>query len=129
MGDLAARLRRLGARADLGLIVIQGAGPRGLCAGADVVEVAQGGVALEAQLDALSAVVLALEGSAVPIGVLAHGRCFGAGGMLVALADLVLAADDLSLGFPEVAIGLYPAMVHAVLRTRLAETLAAQLSL
>lgn len=129
LGDLAPRLRRLGARRDLRLLVLDGAGPKGFCAGADVAEFALGADALRRQLEPLTAVVLALQESAVPVAVLAHGRCFGAGGMILAMADLVLAASDLQLGFPEMALGLYPSVVHAVLRTRLSEALAAQLSL
>ncbi len=38
--DLARRLRRLGARQELDLLVLQGAGPKGFSAGADVAEFA-----------------------------------------------------------------------------------------
>jgi enoyl-CoA hydratase len=127
--DLALRLRRLGAREDLHLIVLEGAGPRGFCAGADVAELASGTAALRRQLDALFEAMLALQEATVPVAALPHGRCFGAGGLVVALADLVLAASDLRLGFPEIELGLYPGVVHAVLRTRLPEALAAQLCL
>ncbi|WP_424138771.1 enoyl-CoA hydratase/isomerase family protein [Roseomonas chloroacetimidivorans] len=129
MDDLAARLHRTAERNDLHLAVIGGAGPKGFSAGADIREFAAGPDALRRQLDALTGLMLAMRACAVPVAVLAHGRCFGAGGMILAQADLVLAAEDLRLGFPEIAFGLYPGVVHAVLRERLPEAVAAQLCL
>ncbi|WP_027283208.1 enoyl-CoA hydratase/isomerase family protein [Rubritepida flocculans] len=129
MEEMAERLGALGQRAGLDLIAIAGCGPRGFCGGADVREFAADEAALRRQLLAFSALMLALERSAVPVAVLAHGRTLGAGAAMAALADLVLASEDISFGWPEIHLGLFPAVVAAVLRRRLPEALVHSLTL
>ena len=109
------------------LLVISGAGERGFCAGADIKEFLQGPSALEAQERGLRAVISALSQSPVPVLSLLHGRTMGAGVMIAALSDLVIAADNLMLGFPEIQFGMYPAMMHAVLLERVPAAIAWQL--
>ncbi len=111
------------------LIVIDGEGGKGFCAGADIAEFSQGVDRLARQEEALLAMIEALAGASVPVCVCAHGRSFGAGGILLALADLALVADDLSFGFPEIRFGMYPVIVHAALAYRLPVAQAAQLCL
>jgi enoyl-CoA hydratase len=48
---------------------------------------------------------------------------------MAALADLVLAAEGTTLGWPEIQLGLFPAVVAAVLRRRLPEALVHALTL
>lgn len=129
MEEMAKRLGALGQRAGLDLVVIEGRGPKGFCGGADVREFAAEEEALRRQLLAFSALMLALERSAVPVAVLAHGRTLGAGAAMAALADLVIAAEDTTLGWPEIQLGLFPAVVAAVLRRRLPEALVHALTL
>jgi len=126
---MAERITALGRRADLDLIVIEGRGPKGFCAGADVAEFAGGADALQRQLMALSRLMLAMERSGVPIAALIHGRTLGGGAAIAAQADLVVAADDTAFGYPEIHIGLFPAVVTAVLRRRLPEAQAHALTL
>lgn len=111
------------------LLVIEGRGPKGFCAGADVAEFASGAEALDRQLVALSRLMLAMERSTVPIAVIAHGRTLGGGAAIAALADVVIASDDIAFGYPEIHIGLFPAVVTAVLRRRLPEAQAHALTL
>ena len=115
------------ARTDL--VVLSGEGPRGFCAGADIAEFAQGAAALETQEHALVAMIEAFARTPLPVAVMAHGRALGAGGTLMTLADLVIASDDLSFGFPEIRFGMYPVIVHGALMYKLSEAQSAQLCL
>ncbi|AWJ82210.1 enoyl-CoA hydratase (plasmid) [Azospirillum sp. TSH58] len=109
------------------LVAIDGAGPRGFCAGGDVAEMARGAEAFAAQEEALRAAMQALHGSAVPVISVVHGRTMGAGCIVACLSDLVLGAEDVQFGFPEMRFGLYPAFVHAALTERLPAALAFQI--
>ncbi|OYD81944.1 enoyl-CoA hydratase/isomerase family protein [Azospirillum brasilense] len=109
------------------LMVIDGIGPRGFCAGGDVAEMGRGADAFAAQEEALRAAMQALHGSAVPVISVVHGRTLGAGCIVACLSDLVLGADDVQFGFPEMRFGLYPAFVHAALTERLPGALAFQI--
>ncbi|WP_114857312.1 enoyl-CoA hydratase/isomerase family protein [Azospirillum brasilense] len=109
------------------LVAIDGAGPRGFCAGGDVAEMSRGAEAFAAQEEALRAAMQALHGSAVPVISVVHGRTLGAGCIVACLSDLVLGADDVQFGFPEMRFGLYPAFVHAALTERLPAALAFQI--
>ena len=129
MDRLADLIAACAARDDLVLLVIEGRGARGFCAGADVAEFASGAEALERQLLALTRLMLAMERSRLPIMVLVHGRTLGGGAAIAALADLVIASDDTAFGYPEMHIGLFPAVVTAVLRRRLPEAQAHALTI
>lgn len=109
------------------LVTIDGAGPRGFCAGGDVAEMSRGAAAFAAQEEALRAAMQALHGSAVPVISMVHGRTLGAGCIVACLSDLVLGADGVQFGFPEMRFGLYPAFVHAALTERLPAALAFQI--
>lgn len=124
MHELAAAVQ---AASEARLIVISGAGQRGFCAGADIAEFVGGEKRLEAQDHGLRALIGALGQSPVPILSLIHGRAMGAGAMIAVLSDIVVAADDLALGFPEIRFNMYPAMMHAVLLERVSGALAWQL--
>ncbi|HPU52472.1 MAG TPA: enoyl-CoA hydratase/isomerase family protein [Burkholderiaceae bacterium] len=114
--------------ASLDAIVLTGEGPRGFCAGADIGEFAQGEAMLVRQEHALVAMIDAFALTPLPVLLLAHGRTLGAGGTLMTLADVVIAADDLAFGFPEIRFGMYPAIVHGTLMYKLSAAQAAQLS-
>jgi enoyl-CoA hydratase/carnithine racemase len=60
---------------------------------------------------------------------LAQGRASGAGAVLLALADVVIASEDLVIAAPEMRFGMYPVIVEAVLQSRLPSGLASQLCL
>ena len=87
------------------LVALCGEGDRGFCAGADIAEFAQGVERLRAQEHALVSMIDALSRTPIPVCALVHGRALGAGGVLLTLADLAIAADDLSFGFPEIRAG------------------------
>lgn len=127
MMTAVASAARGAAQAGCRLLVLHGDSPKGFCAGADIAEFARGEEALHAQEHALLDMIDALARTPLPVLALAHGRTLGAGGILTSLADIVLAADDLSFGFPEIRFNMYPAIVHAALMQKVPGPFAAQL--
>ena len=107
--ELQAACESLGARTDVWVVIVTGAGDRAFCAGADLKERrmlsaderAAHTVAIEAAAEALAA---------LPMPTIAAIRGFAlAGGAELAIAcDLRIAAADATLGFPEVRIGIFP---------------------
>lgn len=122
-----AAAARGAAAAGCRLLVLQGDSTRDFCAGADIAEFARGEQALHAQERALLDMIDALAATPLPVLALARGRTLGAGGILTSLADVVLAADDLSFGFPEIRFNMYPVIVHAALMQKVSASFAAQL--
>lgn len=112
------------ARADE-VVVLQSTSPHLFCAGADIREFVDG--ELPQQEVALLALIGTLARSRAPIIAIARGRASGAGAILLALADVVVAADDLCVACPEFVFGMYPVIVEAVLQSRLPLAVAAQL--
>ena len=113
-----------GARTDE-VIVLQSTSSHLFCAGADIREFVGGG--LPEQEEALLALIDAMAHSQAAIVTIASGRASGAGAILLALSDIVVAADDLRVACPEFVFGMYPILVEAVLQSRLAPAIVTQL--
>lgn len=111
------------------VLVLQSASPTVFCAGADIAEFAAGAEALAAQEHALLALIEAFAHCPAPLVMVARGRAAGAGAILLGLADLVIAADDLQVAAPEIRFGMYPVIVEAVLQSRIAPALSQRLCL
>ena len=91
------------------VIVIQGSGPRGFCAGADIKESKplEGPVAARHRLTK-SPWIESLDRVTKPVIASIHGYCFG-GGLEIALAcDLRIASPDALFALPETGLGLIP---------------------
>jgi enoyl-CoA hydratase len=112
--------------ADGQLVLIEGSGMRGFCAGADIAEFLQEDQ-LERQEEGLQAIVAAIAASHRPIIAAIHGRTLGAGVLIAALSDLVIAADNLAFGLPEIQFNMYPVIVQAALVEKVSEAVAFQL--
>lgn len=123
MHALAAAVREAGTD----LVVIEGRSPRGFSAGADIAEFLQGGEHLERQEAGLTDIVESFTASPRPIIAAIHGRTLGAAVLISALCDVVIAADDLQFGLPEIRFNMYPVVVHAVLEEKVSPALAFQL--
>ena len=95
-------------------VVLQGAGSV-FSAGADLQWMSKMiGYAREENLaDARRAaqMLLALDSLPVPLIGRVHGAALGGGAGLVAVCDVVVAAEDTTFGFTEVALGILPAMI------------------
>jgi methylglutaconyl-CoA hydratase len=115
-----------GAHADE-IVLLSSASPTLFCAGADIREFVGG--RLPEQEEALLVMIKAMAHSRAPIVAIARGRASGAGAVLLCLADVVIAAEDLQVACPEFVFGMYPIIVEAVLQSRLSPAIAAQMCL
>lgn len=126
MLDLAGAVRR----AEPGdIVVLQSASPTLFCAGADIAEFVSGADALAVQEEGLLAMIEALAACPAPIVAVARGRAAGGGAILLCLADVVVAAEDLRIVCPEFMFGMYPIIVEAVLQSRIGPALTSRLCL
>lgn len=112
---------------DMKLVFIEGRGTAGFSAGADIAEFLQGGEYLERQEEGLKAIVTSLATSPRPVVAAIHGRTLGAGVLIASMCDLVIAADNLAFGLPEIRFNMYPVMVQAALEEKVSEAVAFQL--
>ncbi len=133
-GDLVSALSDALARAaaddDVRVILLRGEG-KDFCAGADLAELER-----VAELDHGASVAHAMELGDLfirmrrhpkPIVAAVHGRALAGGCGLAMACDLILAREDAELGYPEVDLGFVPAMVMAILRRRVSESVAFEL--
>jgi enoyl-CoA hydratase/carnithine racemase len=90
-------------------IVLTGAGERAFCAGSDIKEISRTGRMVTTDI-----LLRAIPGASVPLHkpVIAalHGYCVGFGMTLALHCDLRLAAQDTTLGYPEVKHGMISAL-------------------
>jgi cyclohexa-1,5-dienecarbonyl-CoA hydratase len=106
--------------------VLRGEG-RGFSAGAEVREHLPESV--RALFQEFHAAVAAIVESPCPVIAQVHGPCLG-GGLEVALAaDLVYAADDATLGQPEIQLGVFPPFAAAAYPARFGRLRAAEIVL
>jgi methylglutaconyl-CoA hydratase len=134
--ELLDRLHQAVERADLDadvrVLVIRGAG-KDFCAGADLDELlaSVGRTEAENEASALRLGTLFERLRAVPKPVIAmvHGRALAGGAGLATACDLIIAAADAQVGYPEIQRGFAPAMVTALLRRIVGEKVALDLVL
>lgn len=104
---------------DVRAIVLTGAGERAFCAGGDLaggMTGAQRGFPGQLADKGLFAdLVLDLTRLGKPVVARLNGDAYGGGVGLLLACDLVIAADDVRVGLPEIKVGLWPMMVTALL--------------
>jgi methylglutaconyl-CoA hydratase len=114
------------------VIVLGGRGPA-FCAGADLRWMeAMARYGLEENLrdaHALADLFSTLHGSPKPIVARVHGAALGGGSGLVAACDIAVAASGTRFGFPEVRLGLVPAVIAPYVLARIGESAARELFL
>ncbi len=104
------------------VVVMRAEGPV-FCAGADMAEAAEHGMAEGSRaLVALQRAIVALP---VPVVVRLHGPVRAGGLGIVAAADVVVAAAEVSFAFTEVRLGLAPAAISLTTLPRLSDRAAA----
>lgn len=111
---LRRRVAELASRPDVSAVVLTGAG-KAFCAGMDLRAVATdealaAGMPLKL-LTALADLLLALRALPQVIVARVHGAAIGGGCGLACVADIALTHADAKLGFPEVDLGVCPAVV------------------
>lgn len=117
MVELGVALRSACADGTVRVVVVTGAGDQAFSAGGDL----SGGF-VDAPLadhggrSALADLVRAMRRCPKPIVARINGHALGGGLGLVAACDIAIAADHARFGTPEIAVGLWPMMITAVLR-------------
>jgi methylglutaconyl-CoA hydratase len=134
--DLVDHLHLALERADLDpevrVVVLRGAG-KDFCAGADLDELLASAdrstVENEAAALQLGKVFQRMRELPKPVIAMVHGRALAGGAGLLTACDLVVAATEAQVGYPEIMRGFVPAMVMALLRRAVGEKVALDLVL
>jgi cyclohexa-1,5-dienecarbonyl-CoA hydratase len=105
ISEINRYLESLTDRTDLCVLAIDAEGKH-FCAGVDVPEHKKETV--EGMLGAFHQTFRLLNRLPMPTVCAAHGGAYGGGMELVMFCDLVLAADDLKIGVPEITLGVFP---------------------
>jgi enoyl-CoA hydratase/carnithine racemase len=113
VGELDTALQALDRDPAVRVVVLQGAGERAFCAGADLKGQFRDAPVLEARAryDGVAQVFSAIPRLRPPVIARVHGFALAGGCGLAAACDVVIAADDAVFGLPEVKVGLLPLMV------------------
>jgi methylglutaconyl-CoA hydratase len=118
--------------ADVRVLVIRGAG-KDFCAGADLDELLASVDRSEAENESsalrLGTLFERLRALPKPVIAMVHGRALAGGAGLATACDLIVAAADAQIGYPEIQRGFAPAMVMALLRRIVGEKVALDLVL
>lgn len=107
-----------GAQADgTRAIVLTGAGDAAFCSGADLGK-GSGSFQFDPSQPHLeyASVLRQVWHSTVPLVARVNGHCMAGGMGLLAMCDMAVAAEEATLGLPEVKVGLFPAQVLALLQ-------------
>ncbi|MFN8498960.1 MAG: enoyl-CoA hydratase-related protein [Anaerolineae bacterium] len=106
----------------LRVVVLAGAGGT-FCAGGDIREMSASATATRAEQIAniarLDDMLLAVNQAPQVVVAEVRGAALGGGVGLVCVADIVLAAENATLGFPEVRLGIVPAVVSPYVVARI----------
>jgi enoyl-CoA hydratase/carnithine racemase len=121
--ELLAAFDRAAAADDVRVIVLTGAGDKAFCAGADLGNL--GAQLREPPMDDAAAdsirrsapyrLFTAIPRLGKPIIARLAGHAIAGGLGLAVACDIVIAADDIKLGTPEVNVGLWPMMIMAII--------------
>ena len=109
MGIAAAALENIGDYPDIRAVVISGEGDN-FCSGADVTNW---------NPEELQAMLSAIVNCSVPTISVVHGFCFGGAMGLICSCDFILASSDSKFGFPEVRLGMIPAIISPYVNRKL----------
>ncbi|HCO03925.1 MAG TPA: hypothetical protein DIT48_11305 [Actinobacteria bacterium] len=115
-------LGRAASDGDVRVVVVTGAGGRAFCAGGDLAGNLSPGAASVEQHDRRGRVADLLKAIArhpQPVVARVNGVALAGGFGLMMGCDLVVAADDVEVGTPEINLGLWPYMISAVLSRNL----------
>jgi methylglutaconyl-CoA hydratase len=132
IASLSAAAREAAGDRDLRAIVLAGSG-KAFCAGADLAWMSKA-IAYtreENRRDAedLARMLEALDTVPVPLIGRVHGAALGGGTGLVAVCDIVIAADDALFGFTETKLGIIPAVISPYVVNKIGQSAARELFL
>ena len=109
MGAAASAIANVGNYKELRSVVIQGTGSS-FCSGAEVTSW---------KAEELQVLLKSLVECPLPIIAYVHGVCLGGGMGLAGASDFVLAKEGTKFGFPEVRIGMVPAVISPYVARKL----------
>ncbi len=107
---LRDRVAELRGNSDITVVVLTGQGPS-FCAGMDLKQVQAGGDTPEMLLRSLAEFTLELRALEAVVLASVNGAAIGGGCGLACICDVAITHADAKLGFPEVDLGLCPAVV------------------
>lgn len=110
--ELHAMLGELASDDSVKLVTLSGNG-KAFCAGVDVADHADDRVAR--MLEIFHGCLLRLHGLPCPTVAVVHGAALGGGCELLLACDLVLARDGVTIGQPEIRLGVFPPFAAAIL--------------
>ncbi|MBR9989406.1 MAG: enoyl-CoA hydratase/isomerase family protein [Gemmatimonadetes bacterium] len=116
LNELADAVNTVDADTHAKVLLLTGEGPRAFCAGVDVVDHTPDRV--HEMIHAFARAVAAILDAKVPVVAALNGAALGGGFELALACDIVLARDGVSVGQPEIRLGVFPP-VAAVLLPRL----------
>jgi len=118
--DLARVFAGLTCHADVGAIVLTGAGEKAFVAGADIAEMAgKSGLEMRRFSEAGGRLAEAIERAPQPVIAAINGYALGGGCELALACDLRIASDRAKIGQPEVNLGILPGFGGTQRLTRL----------
>jgi enoyl-CoA hydratase/carnithine racemase len=113
------------------VVVLTGAGDKAFCAGGDL-----GGFVTDASTadqhaarGQLGAVFVSMQSLSKPVIARVNGPALGGGYGLMLAADIVVAAEDATMGTPEIDVGLWPHIITAVIQRNVPRKIALEMML
>ena len=104
---------------DVVRVLILSAVGKNFCGGLDFYEAVHSDDAVRLMSSLVVGILAKLRRLPQVVIVAAHGAARGGGAALLVAADFVVAADDLTIGFPEVRRGLEPLLLFPLLRRKI----------
>ena len=130
VAGLSTGLRRAEDDDAIKLLVVTGVGDKAFCAGGDLGDAADASrVAQHFIREDVGELFKAMRRSRLPIVARVNGHALAGGFGLMLACDLVVAADDIEVGTPEVNLGLWPFMISAVIRRDVPRKIALEMML
>ncbi len=114
----------------VGVVILTGAGDKAFCAGGDL-----GGMGSTSKLSQhfvraeVGELFEQMRACRAPIVARVNGHALAGGFGLMLACDLVIAADDVEFGTPEINLGLWPFMISAVIRRNVPRKIALEMML
>lgn len=116
--ELLSAFERADQDREAGCVVLTGAGEQAFCAGADLGGFGGGEDGILVQYEArglFPELFLTMERSSKPIIAAVNGTCVAGGFGLMMACDLAVAKAGVKMGTPEIARGLFPFMISALI--------------
>lgn len=129
---LLAGLERAGSDHEVRCVVLTGAGDRAFCAGGDLTDTmspTEGRVQQHERRGRLGDLLVAVGRHPLPVVARVNGAALAGGFGLMLACDLVVAADDVEVGTPEINLGLWPFMISAVIARNMPRKIAVEMML